>query len=118
MWLSEQKQRPARTGEGQTGVVTMAGESLAVRLAHEVRGPEIYGPAGYRWAPRAGDRVLVIRGEQERPCIVGVKQGGVPALVTIEAETVQVQGAVKINGVALADYIAQIVQQQAAGGTA
>lgn len=118
MWLNEQKQRPVRSGEGQTGVVTMAGEALAVRLAQEVRGPELYGPAGYRWAPRAGDRVLVIRGEQERPCIVGVKQERVPALVTIEAETVQVQGAVKINGVALEEYIAQIVQQQTTGGTA
>ncbi len=111
MWLSEQKKRPARTGEGQTGVVTMAGDSLAVRLEHEVRGPELYGPAGYRWEPRAGDRVLVFKGEQERPCIVGVKQGGVPDCVTIEAETVQVQGAVMVNGVPLEEYIAQIAGQ-------
>ena len=116
MWLSEQKLRPARAGEGQTGVVTMAGDSLAVRLEREVRGPELYGPAGYRWEPKAGDRVLVIKGEQERPCIVGVKQGNVPARVSLEAETVQVQGDLLVNGVPLEDYIARIAAQ-VMGGT-
>lgn len=109
MWLNEQKTRPARRGEGQTGVVTMAGDSLAVRLEHEVRSPELYGPAGYRWEPKAGDRVLVIKGEQERPCVVGVKQGSVPAKVSIAAETVAVEGQLLINGVPLEEYIAQIV---------
>ena len=108
MWLSEQKQRPARTGEGQTGVVTMAGDCLAVRLDHEVRRPELYGPAGYRWEPKAGDRVLVIKGEQERPCIVGVKQGSAPACVSVEADTVQLRGEVTVNGVPLEEYIARI----------
>lgn len=109
MWLNEQKTRPARRGEGQTGVVTMAGDSLAVRLEHEVRSPELYGPAGYRWEPKAGDRVLVIKGEQERPCVVGVKQGSMPARVSIEAETVAVEGQLLINGVPLEEYVAQIV---------
>ena len=115
MWLNEQKMRPARKGEGQTGVVTMAGDSLAVRLEHEVRSPELYGPAGYRWTPKAGDRVLVIKGEQEKPCIVGVKQGSVPASVSIAAETVQVEGAVLINGVPLEEYIARIAAQLMGG---
>lgn len=116
MWLSEQRQRPIRTGEGQTGVVTMAGDSLAVRLDHEVRSPELYGPAGYHWEPKAGDRVLVIKGEQERPCIVGVKQGSVPPCVTLEAQTIRVQGNVLVNGVPLEEYIARIAVQ-AMGGT-
>lgn len=115
MWLSEQKKPPLRTGEGQTGVVTMAGDALAVQLEQEVRSPELYGPAGYRWTPRAGERVLVIRGEQERPCIVGVKQGGVPVSVSIEAETVQVRGAVLINGVPLEEYVARIAAQTTGG---
>ena len=115
MWLNEQKTRPARRGEGQTGVVTMAGDSLAVRLEHEVRSPELYGPAGYRWEPEAGDRVLVIKGEQERPCVVGVRQGGVPASVRIEAGAIQMQGQLLVNGVPLEEYVRQIAVQVRGG---
>ena len=116
MWLNEQKRRPIPAGEGQTGVVTMAGDALAVHLEHEVRGPELYGPAGYRWEPKAGDRVLVIKGGRERPCIVGVKQGNIPARVSLEAETVALNGSLLVNGVELEEYIAQIVRQ-VMGGT-
>lgn len=115
MWLNEQKKRPIPAGEGQTGVVTMAGDSLAVRLEQEVRAPELYGPAGYRWTPGAGDRVLVIKGGQERPCIVGVKQGGCPACVSIEAQKVQLQGSVLVNGEPLEECIARIARQIAGG---
>lgn len=110
MWLSEQQKRPVSRGEGQTGVVTMAGEDLAVRLDSEVRAPEIYGPAGYHWRPGVGDRVLVIKGEGQRPCVAGVKDGGTPAAVTIRAGTVELQGSIVVNGVALEEYIRQLVE--------
>ena len=115
MWLSKQQKQPARRSEGQTGVVTLSGDSLTVRLDSEVSAPEVYGPAGYGWRPKAGDRVLVIKGEQERPCIVGVKQGSVPVSVSIEAEKVQVLGNVLVNGVPLEDYIARIAVQVMGG---
>lgn len=115
MWLSGQQKRPAREGGGQTGVVTMAGEDLAVRLDSEVRAPEVYGPAGYRWTPRAGDRVLVIKGEGEPPCVVGVRQGGAADRVTIAAGRVELQGSVFINGVPLEQYIALLAGQTAEG---
>lgn len=94
----------------------MAGDTLAVQLEHEVRGPELYGPAGYRWTPRAGDRVLVIKGGRERACIVGVKQGRIPARVSLEAESVELNGNLLVNGIGLEEYIGQIVRQ-AMGGT-
>ena len=111
MWLSEQQKRPARSGEGQTGIVTMAGDSLTVRLDSEVSVPEIYGPAGYVWTPGAGDRVLVLKGEGEKPCVIGVRQGGSPGSVTIKAERVELQGALAVNGVSLETYIRDLAKQ-------
>lgn len=115
MWLSGQQKRPAREDGGQTGVVTMAGEDLAVRLDSEVRAPRVCGPAGYRWTPAAGDRVLVIKGEGQRPCVVGVEQGGTPEAVTIAAGRVELRGSVYVNGVPLERYIALAAAQAAEG---
>ena len=105
MWLSKQQKQPARSGEGWTGVVTVSGDSLTVRLDSEVNAPELYGPAGYVWKPKAGDRVLVIKGEGERPCVVGVKKGAVPDEVTLEAKKINLQGEVLVNGTALEEYV-------------
>lgn len=111
MWLSEQQKRPVFSGEGQTGVVVMTGEQLAVRLDSEVRDPDICAPAGYRWTPNLGDRVLVIRGEGEKPCVVGVCAGGTPASVELRAQSLNLAGAVSINGVALENYIRQVMEE-------
>lgn len=111
MWLSGQQKRPASTGEGQTGIVTVGGANAAVRLDSEVRGPDLYAPAGYHWLPNVGDRVLVIKGEGERPCIVGVKQGGEPAEVTIRAGVVALQGEIFVNGISLEEYIRGLARQ-------
>lgn len=116
MWLSKQQKQPARRNEGQTGVVTLSGDSLTVRLDSEVSAPEVYGPAGYGWRPRAGDRVLVIKGEGERPCVVGVRKGTVPPEVTLTADTISLQGGVVINGTALEDYI-RALAKEVLGGT-
>lgn len=111
MWLSEQQKRPNRAGESRTGLVTMSGSSLAVRLEREMRNPELYGPAGYHWTPGAGDRVLVLKGEGERPCVIGAARNVEPAQVTIRAGTVEVQGRLIVNGVALEEYIKQLAAQ-------
>ena len=59
MWLSGQQKRPVDPDEGQTGVVTIGGTRPAVQLDSERRGLEVYSPAGYRWTPQVGQRVLV-----------------------------------------------------------
>ena len=132
MWLSGQHKRPADSGEGQTGTVTMSSGELAVMLESERRGLELYAPAGYRWTPRVGQRVLVIRGQGEIPCVVGARSDGdVPDKVEIQAETltlagtsagitgeqgvtvegerVDLNGQVYVNGEKLEDFIARIV---------
>ncbi|MCI8917120.1 MAG: hypothetical protein HFF26_10745 [Oscillospiraceae bacterium] len=137
MWLSGQHKRPAESGEGQTGIVTISGGETAVLLDRERRGLEVYSPAGYFWTPRVGQRVLVIQGRGEIPCVVGARQdGGVPdrvdirgrsaalsgETVTIEAETAAVQGGevdlkseVFVQGMPLREYIAAIVREILAG---
>ena len=93
MWLSGQHKRPADCGEGQTGIVTLGGGGPAVMLDSERRGLEVYAPAGYRWTPEVDQRVLVIQGQGEIPCIVGVRQGGArPQSVDISAKAVSVSG--------------------------
>ncbi len=109
MWLSGQQRRPAENGEGQTGTVTMCEGELAVELDSERRGLELYGPAGYRWTPEVGERVLVIEGRGETPCVVGTRQGDhVPEKVTVEAKDVALKGQVWIGDMTLEQYIAMI----------
>lgn len=126
MWLSGQQKRPARAGEGQTGVVTIRESGLAVQLDAERRGLEVYGPAGYRWTPQAGERVLVIQGEGEIPCVAGTRLGGAtPESVAIEAktlalegETIGLKGQVLIGEERLEDYIARVAAGVVRGGGA
>ena len=140
MWLSGQQKRPNHPGEGQTGVVTMGGNETAVMLDSERRELEVYAPAGYHWTPEVDQRVLVIQGQGEIPCIVGVRQDSAqPGSVGISANAVSVsgqnisvraggsaivagqsvnlQGRVLIDGTPLADLITQIVSELLAGGT-
>ena len=94
MWLSGQQKQPSQSGEGQTGIVTMSEGETAVLLETERRGLEVYAPAGYRWTPRVGQRVLVIQGEGEIPCVVGQRQGeDIPDRVAIQARQLDVEGA-------------------------
>ena len=93
MWLSGQQKRPADSGEGQTGIVTMSGGEMAVMMDCERRGVQVYAPAGYRWTPKVGQRVLVIQGQGEIPCVVGARQDGdVPDQVAVTARQTTVQG--------------------------
>lgn len=139
MWLSGQQKRPADTGEGITGIVTMSGRETAVLLDSERRGLHVYSPAGYRWTPKVGQRVLVIQGQGEIPCVVGARQGdGRPDQVAIEAkeltvrgdvvsvsgqsgasvngETVALNGEIYVNGQTLEEYIIAIIARLLGGG--
>lgn len=125
MWLSGQQKRPAEPGEGQTGIVTMSGGETAVLLDRERRGLDVYSPAGYRWTPRVGQRVLVIQGRGEIPCVVGARQDGdVPDQVGVRAKKLSLEGQeragiesgridldgqVYIKGETLEDFIIKVV---------
>ena len=139
MWLSGQQKRPADRGEGQTGIVTVGGSGTAVQLDSERRGLEVYAPAGYRWTPEVDQRVLVIQGQGEIPCIVGIRQDSArPNSVGISAKTmkmsgqdvsvqaeenavfagqsVDLQGEIFINGEPLEVVIARVVAGLLGGG--
>ena len=138
MWLSGQHKKPADHSEGQTGIVTVGGGETAVMLDSERRGLEVYAPAGYRWTPEVDQRVLVIQGQGEIPCIVGVRQNsarpksvGISAdivnvsgqdisvqateSVTVAGQLVNLRGQVLINGVPLEDMIARIAARLLGG---
>lgn len=108
MWLSKQQKQILPNLSGRTGIVTVSGDSLSVRVDSEVSAPEVYGPAGYRWTPGAGDRVLVIKGEGEEPCVVGVRRGGTPAAVALEAGQVALNGQVTVNGIPLEELVRRL----------
>ena len=75
------------------GVITMSGGETAALLDCERRGLQVYAPAGYRWTPKVGQRVMVIQGKGEIPCVVGARQDGdVPNEVTVEARRLSLQG--------------------------
>lgn len=66
--------------------MTIGGDAVAVMLDGERRGLEVYSPGGYRWTPRAEQKVLVIQGQGEIPCVVGTRQGEQPPeRVSVEA---------------------------------
>ena len=93
MWLGGQQKRPVEESEGQVGVITMSGGETAALLDCERRGLQVYAPAGYRWTPKVGQRVMVIQGKGELPCVVGARQDGdVPNEVTVEARRLSLQG--------------------------
>lgn len=126
MWLGKQQKHPYEDGEGQVGRVTIGGETAAVLLDSERRGLEVYSPGGYRWVPRVGQKVLVIKGKGEIPCVVGVRQGEqAPETVTletagggdlklhaggaaVEGERIDLNGGVYVNGEPLEVLIARI----------
>ena len=120
MWLSGQHKRPADCGEGQTGIVTVGGSETAVLLESERRGLEVYTPAGYRWTPEVDQRVLVIQGPGEIPCIVGVRQDSArPDSVEICAETMSVNGQdVSVQAEKSAAVAGQSVELRAGGNAA
>ena len=133
MWLGRQQKRAHPGGEGQVGRVTIGGERSAVLLDSERRGLEVYSPGGYRWTPRAGQKVLVIQGRGEIPCVAGLRQGETPpekvtvgadgggtleldgANAELAGERIDLAGAVYVNGEALEELIARIVAMLLAG---
>ena len=71
MWMAD-RQRDLPEESAQLGQVTLAGASTGVALAGERRNVVLCAPGGYRWTPRRGDTVLVIKsGPEQTGCIAG-----------------------------------------------
>ena len=74
MWISRRggiagEQR----GAAGMGKVTIGGKEPAVRTEGELRKTTVLSPAGYYWAPRAGDEAMVLQAGDlgEDACLVG-----------------------------------------------
>ncbi len=84
MWIGKQIAESARPREDSTavdlGVTTIGGGRAAVETRGEDREVPVYGPGGYFWQPRAGERVLVIKGGVggAEQCVAGAEQGEAP----------------------------------------
>ena len=129
MWTSSHaKGNGARAGErAAVGVVTAGGRESSVFFGTERRGLPVAAPGGYRWSPKAGESVLVLKtgmdGESAWILAQPEQQGGdlVPgeveltgpdcALKLAQLGVVEVRGQVSINGISLEELIASEVRK-------
>ena len=87
MWISKvTAQRPATQNAAvEPGTVTIGGEAPGVLTDGERRALPVAGPGGYRWTPKAGAQVLVIKtGEGER-MVVGALDDAEPEEIRLRA---------------------------------
>ena len=84
MWIGEKIAGGTRAREDSTaadlGITTIGGESAAVETRGEDRNVPVYGPGGYFWQPKAGERVLVIKGgvAGAEQCVAAAEQAEAP----------------------------------------
>lgn len=131
MWLARRmKKTPAGEAAAEDGVVTLAGGEVAVYAQGERRGLPVYSPGGCCWRPAVDDRVLVLKlgAEGEQCCVAGklsepekalepgelmlCSRGGASIRLKNDG-TVEITGAVKING---ADYMPCVCGDANGGG--
>ena len=115
MWLSKQTRPSVPTADADLGTTTIAGDGAGVVTRGEVRALPVYGPGGYVWLPKSGEKVLVIKGGPggEEQCVAGARQqvpaGMAPGEVRLsgpggtviylkENGTIELQGNIVIRG--------------------
>jgi len=129
MWTASQMKETStdRQSVAAVGVVTASGTENAVLLGSERRWLPVMTPGGYRWRPRAGETVLVLKAgnDGEFPCILAGQTQGEDALKPGEVELVgpgcgvkltqnsqvSIQGAMTVNGTSLEELIRSIVAE-------
>ena len=121
MWMNRGERRvPVEEAAAEVGRVTLGGEPCGVALGGERRLLPVYAPGGYRWRPRVGEQVLVLKAgeDREEPCVVGAAQppGELkPGEVELTGGAVTLrlgQEGLFLNGVALEDYVQSIVDRR------
>lgn len=83
MWMAEGRTAAPWEEGAELGIVTIGGNPAAVETRGEVRNLPVFGPGGYVWVPRRGQRVLVLKGGPggEEQCLAAAEQGEVPGLL-------------------------------------
>ena len=123
MWTSSQRKSAGAQLQGgaDLGVVTAAGNENGVSLGTERRWLPVMAPGGYRWKPKTGEQVLVLKLGQdgESACILACPEQEennlLPGEVELHAQgcalklnnngVVELRGDVRINGMRLEDMI-------------
>ena len=127
MWTASQMKQAntANQGTADVGVVTSSGMEPGVFLGVERRRLPLMVPGGYRWQPRAGETVLVLKAgdNAEVPCILACPSPEAPPLQPGEVELtgpgcsvklaqngqVHVEGTLTVNGRTLEELIRSTV---------
>ena len=132
MWISDRSKTAAVTaGAADMGVVTVAAREAGVYLGTERRWLPVMAPGGYRWRPRLGEQVLVVKTgtDGESGCILAKQEEEPDELLPGEVEIsgrecrvklnaagdVELWGNVKVNGVPIEQMI-RAAAAEAAGG--
>ena len=128
MWISQQGRYAGRQEhDARLGVVTAQGEQTGVYADGHQRLLPVAAPGGYRWRPKNGQQVLVLKtgADGEAACIIAQQETQEDDLKPGEAElygqrcsvrlgedgTLRLCGMVLVNGTPLESLIASMVQQ-------
>lgn len=126
MWVSSQtKKRELGSGQAQVGVVTTAGQQSGVYLGTQRCWLPVMAPGGYRWRPKIGEQVLVIKtgAEGESACVLAGQEVPGEDLLPGEVELyapkcglkltedgrVDIRGDLFVNGQAIEDIVDKAV---------
>lgn len=128
MWIAKQSKRATGRGRhAQMGVVTAQGEQVGVYADGYQQLLPVAAPGGYRWRPKNGQRVLVMKSgaDGEAACILAQQEETDAQLRPGEAELyadgcsvklkadgkLELNGTVLVNGVSVEALIETAVQQ-------
>lgn len=126
MWTAKQtKMTENRSAAAQMGVVTAGGQRSDVYLGSQRCRLPVMAPGGYRWRPKAGEQVLVLKmgaqgegdcvlarqeesGAELRPGEVELYAPGCSLKLTQDGQ-VDVRGSLCVNGTPLDEFVYRAV---------
>lgn len=103
MWLSKMSAHALSepTSAADMGVVTIGGAQPGVQTDGERRNLPVCGPGGYRWTPRKGAEVLVIKTGEGEHLVVGETGDSQPEEICLRASGAEIRlknGTVSVTG--------------------
>lgn len=122
MWLSKMSARAlsAHESAAEIGSVTIGGSAPGVRTDGENRNLLVCAPGGYRWTPKTGGQVLIIKTDEGERAVLGMLDGGVPDELRIAAGGAEIElkeGKVTVTGDLVLDGDLTVSGSAAIGGS-
>lgn len=121
MWLSKMSARALSVHESaaEIGSVTIGGSSPGVKTDSEKREVLVCMPGGYRWTPKVGGQVLLIKTDEGERAILGTLDGSEPEELHIAAGGAEIElkaGKVTVTGDLVLDGDLTVSGNAAIGG--